>query len=165
MKDQDPLIFKSLEIREKGGLKLALTLPLAFYADVFDETITLKSLRVDLVFSVGGDSILLNGKVDAELGLNCARCDVPLLRAFSDTFDEDYPDSVEYIDTREVIRETVALLAPLKVLCSEACKGRCPFCGIELNKSSCSCSMGKASPFEALKSLNIKKRDDTGRKK
>ena len=165
MKDKDPLIFESLEIREKGGLKLSLTPPLAFYADVFDATITLKSLHIDLDFSVGGDSILLTGKVDADLGLNCARCDAALTRAFSDTFDEDYPDSVEYIDTREVIRETVALLAPLKVLCSEACKGRCPLCGIELNKSSCTCSMGKASPFEALKSLKISKRDDTGRKK
>ena len=165
MKEQDPLIFESLEIREKGGLKLSLTPPLAFYADVFDATITLESLHIDLTFSVGGNSILLNGKVDAELGLNCARCDAPLTRAYSDTFDEDYPDSVEYIDTREVIRETVALLAPLKVLCSEACKGRCPACGIELNKSSCNCRMGKASPFEALKGLNIGKHEDTGRKK
>ncbi|PIU18780.1 MAG: hypothetical protein COT18_09825 [Elusimicrobia bacterium CG08_land_8_20_14_0_20_59_10] len=163
MKEKDPLIFKASEIRESRGLELSLDPPLPFYADAFETPGTLKSLHVRLSFSVGGDSLLLSGKADIELNLECARCGAPVTRAFSDTFDEAYPDSVEYVDTRELIRETVALLAPLKVLCSGTCKGRCPMCGIDRNTSSCSCSMGKASPFGALKGL-LEKPDDKGRK-
>ncbi|HBA59939.1 MAG TPA: hypothetical protein DCZ92_03785 [Elusimicrobia bacterium] len=164
MHAKDPLIFKALEIRESRGLDISLSPPLEFYADAFTEPGTLKSLKVTLSFSVGGDELLLTGRTDAELALRCARCDAPIARRLSDTFDEAYPDSVEYIDTRDIIRETVALLAPLKVLCSETCKGRCPLCGVDRNATPCTCSMDKATPFEALKGLKIRKPDDKGRK-
>jgi uncharacterized protein len=164
MQENDPLIFKYADIREKGGHNVKLTLSPAAYADAFDRPGTLKKLQVELDFSVGGDSILLEGRVRAELELECSRCGDPVARAYEDAFDEVYPDSLEYIDTREVVRETTALLAPMKVLCSEACKGRCLVCGNNRNRAACGCKPDKASPFEALKGLKLDEHGRPGKK-
>lgn len=163
MADNDPLIFKYADIREEGGRHVSLAPAPAAYADAFDSPDTLKKLAVELDFSVGGDSILLEGSVRAEMLLECSRCGDPVARAFEDSFDEVYPDSLEYIDTREVVRETVALLAPIKVLCSESCKGRCLVCGANRNRKDCGCRPDKASPFEALKDLKLQKPEKPGK--
>ena len=109
--------------------------------------------------------MLLEGKVRGVLELLCSRCAEPLTRVFEDSFDEVYPDTVEYIDTREAVRETAALLAPLKVLCAEDCKGRCLVCGINRNKAACVCRPEHASPFEALKDLKVERPGKPGKKK
>lgn len=161
MQENDPLIFKYEEIEAEGGLNVKMEPALAGYADLFDRPVSLKQLSLELDFSVGVDSILLEGRVSAELEMECSRCVEPLVRAFEDSFDEVYPDTVEYIDTREVIRETVGLLAPIKVLCAENCKGRCLVCGTNRNKQACACKAEKAGTFDALKGLKVKKQDNT----
>lgn len=153
MQENDPLVFKSSEILEKGALKLELTPSTAFFADVFDSPGMLASLSVELSFSVVEGGILLEGRVGAELNLECARCSAPVTRVFSDSFDELYPDTVECIDARGPVRETAGTLAPLKVVCSEGCKGRCPMCGADLNKQACSCVAENNMPFKALNEL------------
>ncbi|MDA8244763.1 MAG: DUF177 domain-containing protein [Elusimicrobia bacterium] len=163
MAEHDPLVFKYADIREQGGLNAVLELSPAAYADVFGAPDVLRKLSAELDFSVGGDSVLLEGRVRAELRLECSRCGDPVVRQYEDSFDEVYPDSLEYIDTREVIRETAALLAPIKVLCSEACKGRCPSCGANRNRETCGCRPDKSSPFEALKGLKLKGPEGPGK--
>lgn len=165
MQENSPLIFKYADIKTEGGLNVRLEPPAAGYADLFDRPGSLRKVGLELNFSVGGDSILLEGRASAELELECARCAEPLVRAFEDAFDEVYPDTVEYIDTREVVRETVALLAPIKVLCSENCKGRCLVCGINRNDQVCTCKSDKTSPFEALKGLKVGTQDKPKKKK
>jgi uncharacterized metal-binding protein YceD (DUF177 family) len=163
MQENDPLVFEYADIEEKGGLELKLALDPALYADAFDRPDILRKVRAELNFSVGGDSILLEGKVYAEMQLECSRCTDPIARAFEDSFDEVYPDTLEYIDTREVIRETIALLAPIKVLCSETCKGTCLVCGINRNRQTCGCTTGNFSAFNALKGLKLGDDKKTGK--
>ena len=154
------MIFKYTDIEAEGGLNVKMQPPLAGYADLFDRPGALKNLELELDFSVGVDSILLEGRVTAELEMVCSRCAEPLVRTFEDSFDEVYPDTVEYIDTREVIRETTGLLAPMKVLCAENCKGRCLVCGTNRNRQTCACRSEKAGTFDALKGLKVKKQDN-----
>lgn len=163
MSEQDHLVFKYSEIKEQGGLSVKLAPSPALFADVFERPGILKKLEVELIFSVGGDSMLLEGTVRAELALECSRCGNPVLRSFEDSFDEVYPDSLEYIDTREVIRETSALLAPIKVLCSENCKGRCPVCGANRNRVNCGCRLDIPGQFDALKDLKLDKPEKPGK--
>ena len=163
--EHSQLVFKYSEIKEEGGRHAELSLAASAFADAFDAPDTLKKLDVELDFSVGADSILLEGRVRARLELPCSRCGEPVLRDFEDSFDEVYPDSLEYIDTREAVRETAALLAPIKVLCSESCKGRCLVCGVNRNKQQCSCRAERATPFEALKDLKLDKPDKHGKKR
>ncbi|MFC1731758.1 DUF177 domain-containing protein [candidate division KSB1 bacterium] len=55
----------------------------------------------------------------------------------------------------EDIRQSILLLLPMKLLCSEECKGLCPECGINRNHASCSCDPLTIDPrWEALKKLN-----------
>ncbi len=163
MQEKDPLIFNYLDIKEEEGLNLRLEPPVAGYAALFDPPVTLKKVSLELNFSVGLDSIFLEGKASADLEMICARCAEPLTRSFEDSFDEVYPDTVEYIDTREVIRETVGVLAPIKVLCSDSCKGRCLVCGINRNKQVCACKAEKANAFDGLKGLKLPDQDKPGK--
>ena len=166
METADQLIFKAAGIREKGGLKITRNLDSAFYAGITDRHFSVKSARVDLVFSVGSDSILLEAKASAELNLECARCGKFFPAAFAEPFDEVYEDTVESIDVREPALEALALMAPMKPLCGAACKGLCPVCGCDLNKKACGCKIaeepkdesGKTSPFMALKDFKEKKK-------
>jgi uncharacterized protein len=47
----------------------------------------------------------------------------------------------EYIELSDDIRESLMLELPVKVLCSEDCKGFCPKCGQNLNESKCNCHL------------------------
>ncbi len=159
MQENDPLIFTYADIVDQGGLSVELTPAPAVYTDAFDKPETVKSMHLEMEFSVGGDSVLLEGTLRGEFTLNCSRCDEPVARTFEDSFDEVYPDTVEYIDTRELIRETAALLVPMKVLCSKDCKGRCLVCGINRNQKTCDCNTGRTTAFDVLRSLKVENQD------
>lgn len=64
----------------------------------------------------------------------------------------------DFIDLAPIICEQIILQIPMKVLCSEECKGLCQHCGINLNKSSCNCSSDVMdSRLAVLKNFKIKK--------
>ncbi len=63
------------------------------------------------------------------------------------------PDDPE-VDLGQDIRDTLLLEIPMKVLCSEECKGICPGCGRNLNVEKCVCGPKPIDPrWEALKVL------------
>jgi uncharacterized protein len=41
------------------------------------------------------------------------------------------------LDIGELLREQFQLALPMKPLCSEACRGLCPECGANLNRTDC----------------------------
>jgi uncharacterized protein len=58
------------------------------------------------------------------------------------------------VELEEVLREYVLLALPMQSLCQPECKGLCPRCGINLNKTACGCETEpKATPWAALKDL------------
>lgn len=161
------LIFNAAEIREKGGLTVKKPLDPELFAATFDAPARVKTASMDLVFSVGTDSLLLEGLVKADLDLQCARCGELFTTPFAETFDEVYEDAVESIDVRGPLVESVAIMMPLKPLCAAGCKGLCQVCGGNRNLKACGCAAErgpgpgmdrKESPFKALKDLHRKKR-------
>lgn len=62
------------------------------------------------------------------------------------------------IDLTPVLRDSAALVLPMKPLCKPDCKGLCPICGKNLNEGPCSCKIQEhaSSPFSALISLKKK---------
>ncbi|BHH83946.1 YceD family protein [Desulforhopalus sp. 52FAK] len=61
------------------------------------------------------------------------------------------------IDTDEILREQAYLESPVRMLCSESCKGICQGCGAQLNSENCSCSADYSdSPFAILGNINKK---------
>lgn len=60
----------------------------------------------------------------------------------------------EAINVGELAWETLITALPGAALCSDECKGLCPQCGANLNKTVCGCKTETGDPrFEALKEL------------
>jgi uncharacterized protein len=113
---------------------------------------------------VDGDSIHVRGHLSAPLRLECGRCLEPFAVGLDQDLDLFYlphrpdddrqeEDEVELtdrdmvvayykgdrLDLGEVVREQCFLSLPLKPLCREDCRGRCPSCGRNRNAESCGC--------------------------
>jgi len=131
----------------------------------------------ELLLSVESGDLLVEGSFEAEGEAPCDRCSetVPVRfgKAFqtvlapkgqapggtgavelhADDLDVGYYDG-KGIEVNDVFWEQVALEIPLKVVCSEECKGICPVCGANRNREDCSCeSPPPPGPFDALKNL------------
>ncbi|MFH1459304.1 MAG: DUF177 domain-containing protein [Candidatus Omnitrophota bacterium] len=82
--------------------------------------------------------ILIN--IEGEIRFTCARCLSPLRQIIKrevkifKTLKEE-----RSVDLTQIAREEIILGYPLKLLCNDKCKGLCPICGINLNKSQCDC--------------------------
>jgi len=126
--------------------------------------------------------VLAEGSFEAEGEAPCDRCSDPVPVRFgkefqtvllppgrqapegtgpvelhADELDVGYYDG-KGIEVNDVFWEQVALEIPLKVICSEECKGICPTCGANRNRESCSCEPGREpGPFDVLKNLKGKK--------
>jgi uncharacterized protein len=137
-------------------------------------------IQGDLTVTREYENIRVAGRVTAPLALSCSRC-LADFTSFVDTSftifyrkeaanassDEDELELGEMdlisstytgdeIDLTHEIEEQVAMEIPLKPLCSEACKGLCHECGIDLNLSSCSCIKEPVSlTFHALKDFRV----------
>ncbi len=54
------------------------------------------------------------------------------------------------LDLDELIYSDLILEMPVKFLCSEDCKGLCPTCGANLNRTTCDCSKSRIDPRMAI---------------
>lgn len=126
------------------------------------------------------ETVMLKGELSGYLQGRCGRCGVHVEEEFSCRFEylvtaqkevvSDVPevecadDDVNTlyllkpeIDIDEILREQAYLESPVRMLCSESCKGVCQGCGAQLNSESCSCSADYSdSPFAILGKINKK---------
>ncbi|MEE3381525.1 MAG: DUF177 domain-containing protein [Succiniclasticum sp.] len=112
-----------------------------------------------------GDVLLVEASEKAAVRRTCARC----LKEFTaestaKALEKFYPEgsqSVEsdayvyegdFVDVTELLRESLLLAEPLRVLCKEDCKGICPVCGADRNVHPCDCDTRTIDPrLSALK--------------
>jgi uncharacterized protein len=125
-----------------------------------------------------GQSVLVQGKVQAALQLRCVRClkefSYPLASSFELTLHPlrgiDFKEETELsasdlesnffeggeIPLSEIACEQIFLEIPIQPLCQEACKGLCPHCGKDLNLSACDCTEKKIEMgFDVLKKMTL----------
>ena len=125
-----------------------------------------------------GRSVLIAGKVQTTLRLQCVRCLKEFSYPLSTTFElilhplKEAPAGEETelgseemeasffeggeIHLSEIACEQILLEIPYQPLCREECKGLCPSCGQDLNLSSCGCVKEElTSSFSALKKLKL----------
>lgn len=111
-----------------------------------------------------GENILVEGKFKADLTLKCSRCLESFQYSMESDFDEELSNKDEsngyvkfegeIIDLAEVVERNILLSMPMKVLCSDNCKGLCPHCGNNLNESQCNCTGENVDPrLAVLKNL------------
>lgn len=140
-------------------------------------------ISVELTAGREMDHYRVDGSLSVPVSLVCSRCLADFEQAVSSQFtiffregdsigaDSEEGDEVELderalvsatfngdeIDLQPEIGEQVALCIPLKPLCSEGCKGLCPFCGVDRNTVACECEKeAKPSKFSALKDFKVR---------
>jgi uncharacterized protein len=130
-----------------------------------------------------GGNVFIQGHLKTELILQCARCATEWMQpteydfqqtlspAHAETPEEKEEveltrDDVDFnyytgerVDLDPTLREELILQTPEFPLCKADCKGLCPNCGADLNKTTCQCEApGKVDPrFAALQKIQIKK--------
>jgi uncharacterized protein len=135
--------------------------------------------QVELALDIqrlGNDAFGVAGRARTELEVECSRCLEPFRVRVDATFDLQYVPQAEntgegerevgdedlttafyrdgVLDLIELVREQFVLALPMKPLCTEACRGLCPQCGTNLNKTQCGCAPKWEDPRLApLKSL------------
>jgi uncharacterized protein len=123
--------------------------------------------------------IRLRGRLSAGLEMQCARCLEPVRQDVVRDFELLYRplgadagrDELSVTDAEaeigyyqgdgilleDVLREQVLLALPLKVTCSEDCRGLCLHCGKNLNQENCSCAVPMEDPrWAALREIRSK---------
>lgn len=115
-----------------------------------------------------GTSYKIEGKISLSKSFTCDRCLDEFIVKQEYSFFEEYKRendeknvvidliffSGDYIDIRELIRETIVLSQPLNNICSSDCRGLCIKCGTNLNKADCGCDRHIIDPrLAALQKL------------
>jgi uncharacterized protein len=111
-----------------------------------------------------GEMIRVKGEVSVLIQAQCSRClenvNYPLELDFEEEFskleiEDSYPIlEGDDIDLKDMVIDNIILSMPLRLLCSDECKGLCPNCGKDLNKGSCGCDIEDLDPrLSALKDL------------
>jgi uncharacterized protein len=139
---------------------------------------TLRQVDVSCLITKVSNAVFIKGTFSAFIDFYCSRCleqaNLPIGADFAYTLipakaetREDLELTAEeleisyyqgdFIDLTPIICEQIILQIPIKVLCSEECKGLCPHCGINLNTSSCNCHLNVInSRMAVLKDFRIK---------
>jgi uncharacterized protein len=135
-------------------------------------------LQAEVKIRRTGRSVLIIGKVETTLRLQCARCLKEFSSPLSTTFDltlhptkeapsdEDIELGSEEMESSffeggeihlsEIACEQIFLELPYQPICQEGCRGLCPTCGRDLNLSPCECVKEEfPSGFSGLKKLKL----------
>ncbi len=115
----------------------------------------------ELTVENAGSLLLIRGRLRARLRMSCVRClaegeldlDLEIEEEFAsegagadiETIDREEPElaaiSDYVLDAHEFVRQQVVAGAPMSFLCREDCRGICPQCGADLNRSPCDCAV------------------------
>jgi uncharacterized protein len=135
-------------------------------------------LEVRIRIAEAGSKYILEGSFSGGFQLRCDRCLVPYHRDLDSEFrvfltlkdpaaaetelevlDEDL--EVDFlqgteVNVNDIIQEQIYLALPMKLLCTESCRGLCSRCGLNLNQERCSCPPEQGHPgFSKLRNLRI----------
>jgi uncharacterized protein len=134
-------------------------------------------VKVKLAVSKSKDQLICRGEAATSVTIECSRCLGEYQSNISSGLDfvidlaggldgakseeEGYfvaDSSSSFFEIDDLVREAMILSLPLKPLCSKDCRGLCPVCGTDLNRSRCDCVREKTDPrWDQLKGLSKKK--------
>jgi uncharacterized protein len=117
-------------------------------------------------FSRTPQGLLLQGEFKTETDLECVRCLDMFVQSLgwsvTDLYAFDQRNITEsgllvpedgQIDLEPLLREYALLEFPISPVCKPDCKGLCPVCGENLNKTDCGHRLEADSQFAVLKDL------------
>lgn len=129
--------------------------------DAFRDETGLIGFRAGVTLDKAHDTYLFTLQVTGTVGLSCDRClepvNLPVNESAAVVYRPDGTDGQDpdvkplnrdqnIIDLAPDVVDTIRLAIPMKVVCTETCKGLCPSCGVNLNLASCGCSAETTDP-------------------
>ena len=140
-----------------------------------DGPVVREPVAYDLKLLKQESSVRVEGRLDAVVEASCSRCarrfPIAVDRRFSEVFaaaneregvlpreldandlDLDYYQGGA-IDGLQLLAEQIILALPMKILCTENCRGLCPTCGADLNHADCDCEADVDPRWASLKGL------------
>ncbi len=117
--------------------------------------------------NIGSGKARMEGRFDLVADANCDRCltemELPLEVLFDriviapdvvaseeeDTLEPDFMEGYQ-LDVEAFVYHEVLVNWPVKILCTEECKGVCPVCGKNLNMGECDCDTFVPDPRMAV---------------
>lgn len=148
-------------------------------AELLDAQIT--AIDADITATHTNPGALIQGDARATVAQECARCLKPIDAPVQARFAEQYYATLNVetgapmpeppldaktighdfrIDLTPLIREEVILAMPLAPLCRPDCKGLCPVCGLDLNRSPHEHQRDADERWAALKALRVEDEDE-----
>ena len=128
---------------------------------VFEKPIVFKGS----ITNISGN-LRLEGLFKVYYKANCSRCLKPVTGEAEINISEDFIKSESeedidvytfqgnYIELDRALYDNIILSLPVKLLCSEDCKGICQMCGKDLNEGQCNCKYTDINPkLEVLKNF------------
>jgi uncharacterized protein len=128
---------------------------------IFDRPVSFKGS----ITNVSG-ILKLDGLLKVFYTGNCSRCLKPVTGEAEIHISEDFIEGEpkedmdvytfqgNYIELDRTLYDNIILSLPVKLLCSEDCKGICPMCGKDLNEGPCNCEHSDINPkLEVLKNF------------
>ncbi len=113
-------------------------------------------LHLRLEAHQAGPDVVVRGRMQGEVDLECARCLKPVRHTIDEEVTLLYVEGVDEaaaedqeayllpetgwtLDLGPALREHLALAMPGHVVCREDCRGLCPTCGTDRNEAPCEC--------------------------
>lgn len=147
---------KELVINCKQLSEEAMELNVCFSAKEMDLTykdiVSEGEIGVYATVLLVSNEIIVQGRIEASYSCECDRCLSPLaipIEVENLMISYEYHDQ-DFQDLTPEVRDEILLMIPTKILCSPDCKGLCPKCKTNLNKTKCSCPKETPGPFHSL---------------
>jgi uncharacterized protein len=142
----------------KNNIEVTQDFKIKFKDQDFTEAYPEKSHLKVLIDKFGND-YRIRVHLDTEAHYICDSCLEPYIKKISLDSEHIYqigrgdlasskdvevlPGDTTEIDISDLLSEMILVNHPIKMKCSNDCKGLCPDCGINLNIEKCSCADGK----------------------
>lgn len=135
----------------------------AFQSAIGSHPIIEKSDAHIVVKHVKQRELLITGEAKLKIEIPCDRCLAPVLVDFDLQFEKNIDLAVSYegqvdeldeknyidgynLDVDKLLYNEILIGWPMKILCSENCKGICNVCGQNLNEGTCDCEDTSLDP-------------------
>ncbi|MBF0343742.1 MAG: DUF177 domain-containing protein [Nitrospirae bacterium] len=128
-----------------------------------------------LFIQMSGEDVLISGTVRCKMTLTCSRCltefgnsmelgvDLTYIPLREEEYEEKGLQTADLdigfyaggeIDLQLLVKEQIMLNMPMRVVCSQECKGLCTTCGVNLNEGQCQCMTGGGDLNEENRLIN-----------
>ncbi len=147
-----PVVIDLMDMSPDGAyfdlLIAPASLGLPVFEDMIDKEVCFRGdIRIGIDVKFIGGSYEIKTQISADAFLSCVRClqvfEYPLESEFVVTAFDDYSKLREFspgkLDLSMEILDDIYLNLPDYPRCNEECRGICPGCGADLNKTSCIC--------------------------